>query len=164
VNVLADVGYEMPKRVAAQDHGANPENAADKIEEKIAKIRHFCGAGDGRTERSNDWDETRKNHGPAAVFLVEIVGALEMAAAKEEGIFAPVQGSSRGTANPIANLVTCDGTKHDGEQKPLEGNNACVGEDSGRNQKRVAREKKTDEEAGFDKDDGANKRSAPRAD
>jgi hypothetical protein len=47
-----------------------------------------------------------------------------MAAAKEQGIFAPVQGSSRRTADPIANLVTCDGTKHDGEQKPLERNNA----------------------------------------
>src|SRR5580704_9410353 len=41
VNVLADVGDEMAKRVSAKDRGADPQSAAQKIKEKIARIRHF---------------------------------------------------------------------------------------------------------------------------
>jgi hypothetical protein len=92
------------------------------------------------------------------------MSALEMAATKEEGIFAAVQSGTRGTANPITNLVACDGTKHDWQQKPLEGDYARVGEDSGCNQKRVARKEKPYEKAGFDKNDNTDERSAPGAD
>jgi hypothetical protein len=76
VNVLADVGDEVAKGVPAKDHRANPKDAPNSIEEKIARVRHFCGACNWRTECSNDGDETRENYGPAAVFLVEIVCAL----------------------------------------------------------------------------------------
>ena len=163
VNVLADVGDEMAERVAAKDHGANPEDAAKNIEEKISRIRHFCGACDGRTKRSNDGDEARENYGPAAVFFVEIVGALEMAAAEKEGILAAVKCGAGGTANPVADLVAGDGAEHDRQQKPLEGNDARVGEDSGGDQKGVAWKEKADKKAGFDEDDGANERSAAGA-
>jgi hypothetical protein len=163
VNVLANVGDEMAKRVSSEDHGADPEDAPKKIEEQVARIRHFGCASDGRAECSNDGDEASKNYGATAVFFVEIVGALEVAAAEEQGIFAPVQGGASGTANPIADLVTGDGAKHDGEQKPLEGNNASVGEDAGGDQKRIAGKKKANEEAGFYEDDGANERSASGA-
>src|SRR5580658_3875090 len=88
VNVLADIGDEMPQRIPSEDHGANPENAAKNIEEQIARIRHLCCAGDRRTEGSHDGNETRENHSAAAVFFVEIVSALEMAAAEEKGVFA----------------------------------------------------------------------------
>jgi hypothetical protein len=91
------------------------------------------------------------------------MGALEVAAAEEKGVLAPVQGGSCGTSNPVTDLVTSDGAKHDREQKPLEGYNASVGEDAGSDQKRIARKKKTNEEAGFYEDDGANERSASGA-
>jgi len=164
VNVFAYVGDEMAERIAAKDRGANPQAAAKKIKKKIAGIGHFCGARDGRTESSNDGDESGKDHSSTAVFLVEIVGTLEMATAEKEGILAAVYGSPRGTADPVADLVAGDSTKHDGPEKPLQGNDASVGEDADSDQKGVARKKKADEEAGFNKDDGANERSAAGAD
>jgi hypothetical protein len=92
------------------------------------------------------------------------VGTLEMAAAKKEGIFPSIKGSPSGTANPVANLVTGYSAKHHRQKKPLKGNDARVGEDSGGDQKRVAWKKKPDEEACFNKNDGANEWSAPGAD
>ena len=164
VNVLADVGDEMSQRVAAEDHGANPEDAAKNVKEQIAGIRHFCGTGHRWAKCSNDGHESREDHGAATVFLVELMGALEMAAAEKEGVFAAIKGGACGTANPIANLVAGNGAKHDREQKPLEGNDAGVREDAGGDQKRVARKKKAHEEPSFYKDYGANQRSATRAD
>jgi len=160
VNVLADVGDEMAQQVSSEDHRADPEYASEKIEEQIAKIRHSGCASYGRAERSNDGDEAGQNYGATPVFFVEIVGALEVAAAEEQGIFTPVEGGASGTPNPIADLVPGDGTKHNGEQKPPEGNNASVREDAGGDQKRIARKKKANEEAGFYEDDSANERSA----
>lgn len=160
VNVLPNVGDEMPKRVSAKDGGGNPQSAAEKIKKEIARIRHLCGARDGRTKRSNDGDESGENHGAATVFFVEVVGALEMAAAEEKGIFAAVEGCSSGTSNPVANLIAGDSAKHDWPEKPLEGDDARVGKDPGGDEKRVTGKKKSHKEAGFDEDDGANERSA----
>jgi hypothetical protein len=61
-------------------------------------------------------------------------------------------------------LVTCDGAEHDRKQKTLQGNNASGGEDSCGDEKGVTRKKKSNEEAGFYKDDRTDKRSAARAD
>jgi len=154
----------MAKRIPAEDHGPNPEDAAKNIEDQISQVGHSCGASNGRTERSNDRNEARKNHCPAAVFLIEIMGTLEMAAAKKEGIFAAVKCSAGRPADPVADLVACNRTNHDWEQKPLEGNDASVREDSGGDQKGIARKKKTYKEAGFYKDDGADQGSAAGAD
>src|SRR5271156_3086478 len=132
----------MSQRVAAEDHGANPEDAAKNVEEQIAGVRHFCGASHRWAKRSNDGHETREYHSAATIFLVELVGTLEMAAAEKERVFAAVKGSAGRTANPVANLITGDGAKHDREQKPLEGNDAGVGENACGDQKRVARKKK----------------------
>src|SRR5579859_901348 len=90
VNVVADVGDEMAERITAKDCGSNPEGAANSIEEQISCIRHFCSASDRGTKRSNDGDETGENHGAATVFFIEVMGALQMAAAKKEGFLAAV--------------------------------------------------------------------------
>ena len=164
MNVLADVGDEMAERITAKDCGSNPEGAANSIEEQIARIRHFCSAGDRWTKRSNDGDEAGENHGPATVFFVEVMGALEMAATEKERILAAVDGSPRGTANPVADLVAGDSAEHDGEEKPLEGDDASVGKDASGDQKRITWKKKPDKEAGFNKDDDANERSSAGTD
>jgi hypothetical protein len=164
VDVLADVGDEMAKRIPTEDRGANPEDASKSVEEQVTRIGHSCGACDRRTERSDDGNEARENYGPASVFFVKIVGALEMAAAEKQGIFAAVEGSACGTANPIADLITCDSAEHDRQEKPLERNDSRVGEDACGDEKRVTGKKKADKETGFDKDDGADERSASRAD
>lgn len=163
VNVLADVGDDAPERITAKDCRADPENAAENIEEQVARVGHFCSACDGRTKGANDGNEARENHGAAAVLFIEIVCTLKMAPAEKEGVFAAIERGPCGAANPVADLVAGDGAKHDWKQKPFQGNNASVGEDAGGDQKRVTRKKKSNEKAGFDKDDGANERSAAGA-
>src|SRR5580704_3234818 len=99
----------MPQCIAAEDHGANPENPAKHVEEHVTDVRHFRGAGHGRTKRSNDGNEPREDHGPAAIFFVEIMSALQMAAAEKERVFAAVEGCSRGAADPVTDLIAGDG-------------------------------------------------------
>src|SRR6266849_2914327 len=115
MNALADVGNRASKGVAAEDHRANPQNTSTNVEEEIAGIRHFRSAGDRRTERSNDRDEAREDHGAAAIFFVEIMSTLKMAAAEEERVLAAIESHARGAADPIANLIANNCTKHDGE-------------------------------------------------
>lgn len=164
MNVLANVGDEMAERIAAKNGGADPKDSAEGIEEQIAGIGHSGGTRDRRTERPNDGDKARQNHGTAAIFFVEGMRALQVAPAEKEGILAAVEGGSRGTANPIADLIARNSAEHNWQQKPLEGDYACVGEDASGDQKRVTREKKSDKEAGLYKDDKANEGSASGAD
>lgn len=164
VDVLADVGNEMAKRITTENRGPNPEDATKSVEKQIARVGHSCGTRDRGTERSNDGNEARENYGPASVFLVENMGALEMAAAEKQGIFAAIKGRASGAANPIADLITYDSAEHHRKQKPLERNDPCVGENARGDQKRITGKKKADKETGFDKDDGADERSASRAD
>jgi hypothetical protein len=92
------------------------------------------------------------------------VGALEMATAEEQGILAAIKGGASGAANPIANLIPCDGAEHDRKEKPLQRNNAGGGKDACGDEKGITRKKKANEEAGFYEDDCADKGSAARAD
>src|SRR6266404_8632012 len=92
----------MPERIAAQDHGAHPEDSSENIEDEITAIGHSRCAGHRRTKRSNDGDETRKDDGPAAIFFVEVVSPLKMVAAKQERVFAAIQSRAGGPADPVA--------------------------------------------------------------
>jgi hypothetical protein len=164
MDVLADVGDQTAQRVAAQDGGGNPEGAPKNVVKKIARVRHFCRACNGRAERSDDGDEAREDYGAATVLLVEVMRALEMAASEKEGIFAAVKSGTSGAANPVANLVPRNGAEHDREQEPFERNDSRVGENARSDEQGITRKKKAHEKACFYEKDGANERSAPRAD
>ncbi len=153
MNPSADIGNQATEKITTQDHRSDPEDAAKNVEEQIAGIGHFRGAGDGRAERSNDRNEARQDDGPAAIFFVEVMGALKMASPEEERVFAPVQGRARRAANPIPNLVAHDGTKHDGQEEPFERNHAGSRENSRGHQKGITGKKKTYKKAGFNEDD-----------
>src|SRR6266404_1803716 len=79
VDVFTDVGYRAAETVAAENHGAHPENSAENIERQIATVGHAGCASDRRAECSNDGNKTREDDGAAAVLFVEIVCALQMA-------------------------------------------------------------------------------------
>lgn len=160
VNVPANVGDQMAKRVSTKDGRSNPADSSHNIEKQVARIHHFCGASDRRAERTNNRDEAGKNYGSAAISFIEVMGALEVAAAEKERVFSAIERGASRAANPVANLVPSNGAKHDRKQKPLEGNYASGREDARRDEKRITGKKKTDKEAGFDKNDGANERSA----
>src|SRR5712664_1131109 len=152
-----------PHRVAAENHGADPNNPSKNVEGQVAGVRHLRRTGDGRAERSNDGNEARENDGPAAILFVEVVGALKMAAPEEERVFAAVESCTCRAADPIADLIAHDGAKHDGQEKPLQGDHAGSGEDTGGNQQGITRKKKSHKKTGFDEDDRANERRAAGA-
>lgn len=161
--VVADVGDEMPKRIAAEDRRANPEGASTNIEEQVARVGHFCGARDRGAKGSNYGNESREYDGATAIFLIEIMGPLEMTAAKKERVFATVKRGPSRAANPVTDLVAGDRTNHYGQQKPLQWYDASIGKDARGNEEGVTGKKKSDKETGFNEDDGANKGSAARA-
>lgn len=162
VNVVADVGDEMPKRVAAENRSAHPERASKDIEKQVARVGHSCGARDRGAKGSNDRNESRENDSPTAIFLVEIMGSLKMTAPEKERVFATVKRGPSRAANPITDLVARDGAKHYGQQKPLQRYDASIGKYAGRNEEGVTGEKKPDKETGFYEDNGTYKRSAAR--
>src|SRR6266404_9506767 len=164
VNALSNVGNRTSKDVAAEDHRANPQNTSTNVKEEIAGIRHFRSAGDRRTERPNDGDEAREDHGTAAIFLVEIMSPLKMAAAEEERVLAAVESHARRAADPIANLIADDGAKHNRQQEPLEGNHTRGGKNPGGDEQGITGKKEADEKTSFNEDDRADQRSAAGAD
>jgi hypothetical protein len=164
VDALADIGDGMSQGIAAQDHGSDPENSTADVESEVPSIRHFRDASDGRAERSNDRNKARENHGPAPVFFVELMRALKMAAAEEEGIFSAVERRAGRAADPITDLVTHDGAKHYREQQPLQGDDVGRRKNPCGDQQGITGEKKADKKSGFDENDAANERSAARTD
>src|SRR5712692_10610038 len=164
MNALTNIRDRAAQRVAAENHGADPKNPSANVEGNVAGVGHLCGAGDGRAEGSNDGNEARENNGPAAIFFIKIVGALKMASAEEERVFAAVQSCTRRAANPVANLIAHDGAKHDGQEKPLQGDDAGSGENSGGHQQGITGKKKSNKKTGFDEDDEADEGGAAGAD
>jgi len=160
-----DIGHRVSEGIPAQYHGANPQNATADVEGDVACIGHFRRARDRGAKRSNDGNEPREDNGTATIFFVEIVGALKMAAAKEKGVFAAIEGGSRGPSDPVADLIADDGAKHDREKEPFEGNSVRQGgENAGSDEQGITREKEAHKKAGFDKNDDADKRGAAGAD
>jgi len=162
VNALANVRDDGTKRIAAQDHASDPQDAAGHVKRKIAPVRHPGRARYWRAERANDGDKAREDDGFAAVFFVELVGAFQMAPVKEEGIFTPIKGLARFVANPVADLVPHDRAQRDERQQMRQLKMSRGREDSSGDQKGIAGKKKPHEEARLNEDDRADQqRPAP---
>src|SRR5260370_3622158 len=121
MDASADIRNRAAQRVAAENHGADPKNPSKNVEGQVAGVRHLCRTGDGRAEGSNDGNEARENDGTAAIFFVEVVGALKMAAPEEERVFAAVESCTCRAANPVADLIAHDGASITGKRSPLRG-------------------------------------------
>src|SRR2546430_6048337 len=102
MEILADVRNPRTQRIATQDHAAYRKNAAADVEKQISRIGHFCGAGHGRTKGADNRNKSRQDHSPAAVLLIKIMRALQVAAAKEKRVFPFVEGRTCAAPNPVA--------------------------------------------------------------
>jgi len=87
-----------------------------------------------------------------------------MALTEEERILAFVQRGSSGATNPVANLVADDGAEHHRQENPSQRDDAGGGKDAGRNEQGIAGEKKTNKEAGFDKNNQADEQGSAGSD
>src|SRR5260370_19657111 len=164
MDASADIRTGAAQRVAAENHGADPKNPSKNVEGQVAGVRHLCRTGDGRAEGSNDGNEARENDGTAAIFFVEVVGALKMAAPEEERVFAAVESCTCRAANPVAALIAHDGAKHHRPKEPSERNEASGRKNARGDKPRNSWKKEADKEAGFDKNNGADERGPARAD
>jgi len=163
VNALADVGNGPSEEVAAENHCADPKNAAENVVDEVTGVRHLRSAGDGRAKRANDGDEARENDRFSAISFIEVVGALEMALAEEERVLALVQRGARGAANPVANLVADNGAEHNRQENPFQRNDTRGGKDAGRDEQGIAGKEKANKEPGFDEDNKANEKRSTGA-
>jgi hypothetical protein len=84
------------------------------------------------------------------------MGALKMAAAEKERIFAPVESSARRPANPVTDLIADNGAEHYGKQQPFERNHPSGGKDAGGDKQGIPGKKEANKETGFNKYDSAN--------
>src|SRR5258708_13744275 len=108
MDALADVGCRSAEEIAPKNHRADPEDSPNHIKGDVAQIRHERGARHRRAERPNDGHEARKNDRAAAIFFIEIMRALKMAAPEEERVLLSVQNRAGRPANPAAKLVSHD--------------------------------------------------------
>ena len=164
VKVLADVRDARTGQVTAEQHAADPQGSAKDVVEKVGRVAHLRRTSDRGAERANDGNEARQNHGAAAIFLVKLMGPLQVAATEEKGVFAAIESRTRRTPNPVAELVTNDGAQDAWKKQPAQGNHVLAGEDARGDQQGVAGKKKANEEPGFHEDDGANERGSSPAD
>ena len=164
MNALRNVGNGAPEEIAAEDHGPDPDDAPEDIENEIARVWHFGGTSDGWTKCADDRNEARKNHCAPAVFFVEIVGLLQMAAPEEKRILPLVESRSRGSANPITNLIADDGAKHNWAKKPFQRNYGTRRKYARSDEEGIARKKEANEEPGFDKNNCTDEWCAAGAD
>src|SRR5258708_2006658 len=160
MDALADIRDRTAQGVATKNHGADPKDPAKNVKNQIAGIRHLCCTGDWRTEGSHDGNKAGKDDSAAAIFFIEVMGALKMVPAEEKRIFAAVQSGAVKEANPVAKLVAHDGAEHHGQKKPLQGDDAGSGEYSRGDEQGITRKKKSYKKPRFDKDDRADKRRA----
>src|SRR4029077_16665611 len=105
MNVFADVGDLPAKKIPAENHAPAPQKSSGHVVRKIAAVRHLCCTCHRRTKRPNDGNKTREDDGLAAIFLVELVSALQVAFAEDKRILAPIESLARLPTNPVANLV-----------------------------------------------------------
>ena len=160
---LADVRNGTPEEVPAENHRANPNNAAESVVDQVTGIRHPRSAGNRWTKGANDGDEARENDRFSAISFIEVVGALEMALAEEERVLALVQRGARGAANPVANLVADNGAEHNRQENPFQRNDTRGGKDAGRDEQGIAGKEKANKEASFDEDNQANEKRSTGA-
>ena len=90
--------------------------------------------------------------------------ALEMTAPEKKRIFAPVQCRSRGTPDPVANLIAGNRAKHHRRKQPLERDYAGGRENARGNQQGITGKEKAYEESSFDENDRADERRAAAVD
>ena len=84
------------------------------------------------------------------------MGPLKVASPEEERIFAAVQRGTRRAANPVADLVTYNGAKHDRQEKPFEWDHAGSGKNSSGHQQGIPRKEKSHKKTGFNENDRAD--------
>lgn len=163
MDALADIWDGTSEKIAPENHGANPEDAAEDIVNEVTRIRHLRSACDWRTKGANDGHEAHQNNRFAAIGFIELVGALEMALVEEKRVFATIESGTCGATNPIADLVADDGAKHNWQQNPFQGNDARGRKNARGNQQGITREKKANKEAGFHENDQTDKQRSTGA-
>ena|SRR5579863_4430086 len=145
MKVFINVWNSRARKVATQDHAADPEYATENVVGEVAEIRHLRRTGNGRTKCSNNWNEARKYDRPPAIFFVEIVGALQVTAAEEEGILPAVESGAGAAANPVAELISSNRAENSRYEKPAKRDDVLAGENPSGDQKGIAGEKEADE-------------------
>ena len=164
MEVSTNVGDARTSDITAEEHSTDPERPAKDVVEEVGRVVHLSSASDRGAEGANNRDETGKNHGATAIFLIKLMGTLEMAATEKKGVFAAIERGTRRTANPVAELVANDGAEDAGDEEPSQRDDILAGEDASGDQKGVARKEEANKQAGLYKDDRANQSRPSPAD
>src|ERR1700739_129934 len=162
MNFLADVGNRTAEEISAQDHGADPENSTEDVAAQVLRVRHPGRPGDWRAKRTHNGDKARENNCSATILFIELVGALQVTTPKKEGVLALVQCRTGASSYPVTHLVATNRAQNSGAEQPFQGEESPGGEDACGYEQRITRKKETREQAGFYKNDGADKSGAPR--
>ena len=83
MKVFANVGDSRASNITTHQHAADPQCPTKDVIDEVRGIAHRRSAGDWRTERADDGNEASQNYGPPAIFFVEFMSSLQMAAAEK---------------------------------------------------------------------------------
>jgi hypothetical protein len=161
---LADIWNSGTGNITAKKHAADPYSSTKYVVNKVRGVVHARRASHRRAKRADDRNKAGQNHGTAAIFLIKVVGSLEVAAAKEERVFAAIQSRTGRASYPVAQLVADNGAEDSRNKEPTEGQDILAGEDAGGDQKGIAGKKEAYEKPRFQKNDDANESGATPAD
>ena len=153
MDLFFDIRNGAAEKIACEGHQAHPADSAEDIIGKKFSVTHLPDAGNSRRERPHNRHKTRNDDRLGPVFFIKFLGADQMVAVKEEGLFTVENLRAEMIADPIAGGVSCDGRggKNQIEEPDIE-RSFHRGKKPGRHQKRIARQKKSREQTRLGKD------------
>jgi hypothetical protein len=163
MDTFIDIWHGAPQKIAAQDRTAHPYYASENVVNQIAAVGHVGGSGYERGKRAHDRNKSRQDNRLAAILLIKVMSALEMAAPEKQRIFTVIERLPSGAANQVPELVPDDRAKGNEKKQRRYRKMAGARKDACSYEKGIAGQEKAYEKAGLHKNDNANKqRSSPR--
>ncbi len=106
VEIFFDKG-KIAEEVAGKKEKGNPGHSPGKVKKNEVLVIHFADAGDKGGKSSDDGDKAGEKDGLAAVFVVEVLGFIEVFLFDEFGFFRENLGADK-VADPVVDGIADD--------------------------------------------------------
>src|SRR5439155_17591337 len=153
VHVVTDVRDHSTQQVARPCHAGHPSYAAGHIVEEEPVIFHLTDARDDRREGPDDRDESGDDDRLRAVARIERPRPIDVAGVEQERLRPREEPRAEARPDRVAHAVPGDRGDDEERVDPPDVERARRGDDSRRDQERVAGQEEADEQTRLGKDD-----------
>ena len=143
----------VPEQVAGRNEAPDPQETPEHAESQEAQVVHPPDARDERGEGADDGHEARDDDRLDAVFLVELMGALQVRAVEPARAFAAEDLRPDEIADPVVGRIAEDRGEHQQKGYGVDIERAFGRQGSHREEQRVAGQKRRHDQSRLAEDD-----------